>query len=418
MEEQQTGPNIEYTDEWTDDQIAVAKITEKKAKAFNWLHHQSFLYYSRWNDFIKILTMVGMFLFGSTGIIVLFVGVSEQTIKIVQTVFNAIFIFFSILSIIFQILDPIKKAVLHNDYATDNSNLYVRLREDLCELITHEQINNLLKDVLKLEIHMRDNAPDIPSWVWKKYYKTFGSNALKKDTLLGSQDLEIEPTRKTSKHIRMVPDDVIVEMIPISQNDTVTNRIQTNTKKEYLDFLKKKVAKTKAFNEDLDYERELEQRAIKLYKMNIVNEANEKANETDINVEIEKVKKYVKDHTSEEGTPRNSKKNKNLRKTKKYRPNLRLTTIKPVQESFEIPLESFHGESLHNSQQNQSAYRKASILPSDPKQRYELERYLHEHNAIRDSAIPESRKSSSENNMAESSITELSKTSDKDKENL
>jgi hypothetical protein len=194
-------PEISYTEAWTADQIDVAELTLKKAKAFNWLHHQSYIYYSRWGRVTTFVINAFVFLGSSLGIVINFVSIPQETSQIIQAVLYGIFILASVLGIGHTIWHPENKATEHYNFAVRNKELHADLSTDMVELITHEQIHQMLIDTMKMEIHMRDDAPLIPKYIWQKYYRDFGSRAVKMDILVSNEDILVRPTTIRSAHV-------------------------------------------------------------------------------------------------------------------------------------------------------------------------------------------------------------------------
>lgn len=192
---------IHYTEEWTADQIKVANITLQKAKAFNWLHNESYRYYSSWGRVTNFVVSTFVSVTSSVGIIITFIDIPPVTAKILQAVFYGLFIVASVVGIALGIWNPDNKAAEHYNYAMRSKELYANLSTDMVEIITHTQIHQMLIDTLKMELHMRDDAPVVPGHVWKKYYRYHGNKAIKTDVLLSRDEILIQPTTSRSAHV-------------------------------------------------------------------------------------------------------------------------------------------------------------------------------------------------------------------------
>lgn len=244
--------DIRYTEQWTEDQTQVAELTIQKAKAFNWLHHESYLYYSAWGRVTSFLVNSFVFLASSIGIIITNAGIETNAAKIIQTVFYGLFIIMSIVGIALGLWNPNNKATEHFNFAMKNKELYADLTTDMVELITHEQIHQMLIDTLKIELHMRDDAPIIPKNIWKKYYSKYGSKAIKMDILLCNDDIALRPITMKSNNVLRTESGKIVTL----QDSFPTSRQRSNQAQNLYDVY---VSKSKSNSVDTNADREIEQ---------------------------------------------------------------------------------------------------------------------------------------------------------------
>lgn len=189
---------IQYNDKWTSEQIKVAEVTISKAQAFNWLHIRAYKHYAGLARITRFITSACIFLLSTVGIIITNIDIPESASKIAQTVLYGVFILASVITIVLEIWNPSNRATEHYNLAERNKELYQELRTDLIELVTHDQIHQMLTDRLKTELHMRDESPAIPKVVWKKYYRTFGAKALPMEILTCTDDLAVTPITKNS----------------------------------------------------------------------------------------------------------------------------------------------------------------------------------------------------------------------------
>lgn len=200
-------PRITYTKEWTTEQINVALITERKAFSFSWLHHESYKYYDFWSKVVDIVS--ACFITLISGLVIILTNVLDS--KLIPSIGSGCIIFASIIVLIVQMgWNPSSISTEHFASATENKKLHASLMVDFNELITHDQIQSMIKNKLKLELHMRDNAPTIPKYIWKKYYKKFGAKAIKYDVLNDQGDIAI-PSRDNS-HIILQEPEIIVHI--------------------------------------------------------------------------------------------------------------------------------------------------------------------------------------------------------------
>jgi hypothetical protein len=218
--------DIQYNDKWTSEQIKVAEVTISKAQAFNWLHIRAYKHYSGLARITRFLTNACIFLLSTIGIIITNIDIPASASKIAQTILYSVFILASVIAIVLEIWNPSNRAAEHYNLAERNKELYQELRADLIELVTHDQIHQMLTDRLKTELHMRDESPAIPKTVWKKYYRTFGTKALTMDILTCTDDLAITPITKNSLTVISVQSMPLmpaqhVGSMPVHQTDNI-----------------------------------------------------------------------------------------------------------------------------------------------------------------------------------------------------
>lgn len=208
-------PNKEKEDNkdrgWEDDHEKRMKLIGDKRAAFVWLYNQTAKHYEKWNNIFALVVLVGSYVFGTSGIPVLFSSNNCATIhgslRYVILALQISTIIIGIIATVHRFLKYERKIAKVRWASGKNAALYDDIKRELGRIRTRRQEYETFYDrVMKVESQLRQEAPFIPGHIMEQYYKKMGQRALPYDVLYNEERIVIRNATPTKEEISQAKD--------------------------------------------------------------------------------------------------------------------------------------------------------------------------------------------------------------------
>jgi hypothetical protein len=170
---------------WTADKEKICKNIGDKSGAFVWLFNRTAQKHEKYNMIYSLIVMIGAYVFGASGIPVIFSG-SGPVNKYINLAIQIAVIILGIIATVKRFLAYDKKMGADRWMSGKWANLFLKISRELNKEASERQVyEKFYVDITDLENENLQTMPEIPQCVIDDYYQKMGKNALPYNVLFG-----------------------------------------------------------------------------------------------------------------------------------------------------------------------------------------------------------------------------------------